>query len=61
MHCGIALKPATSPELVFPYVDAGLVRQIYVTRGHGAGLDTCGLGMQQGRSELTPLHMNHVT
>lgn len=23
MHCGIALKPGTSEELVFPYVDAG--------------------------------------
>lgn len=28
MHCGIALKPATPAELVFPYVDAGLVDMV---------------------------------
>eukprot|EP00983_Pelagomonas_calceolata_P002351 79561-Pelagomonas_calceolata.AAC.5 len=30
MHCGIALKPATSPELVFPYVEAGLVDMVLI-------------------------------
>ncbi len=28
MHCGIALKPATAPELLFPYLDAGLVDMV---------------------------------
>jgi hypothetical protein len=28
MYCGIALKPATAPELVFPYIDAGMVDMV---------------------------------
>jgi hypothetical protein len=28
MFCGIALKPSTAAELVFPYVDAGLVDMV---------------------------------
>ncbi len=34
MHCGIALKPSTAPELVFPYVEAGLVDLVRLAQ-HG--------------------------
>ena len=30
MHVGVALKPATPVELVFPYVEAGLVDMVLV-------------------------------